>query len=131
MSDVPVADLVLRSAKVATFAARQPTADPFECAEDDLCDLRSDLTVVGGRVTHTSGDLEGLRSSLAPDIGFHALASGKPEGHEAGPACPSWCPRSSAIRSPRHLRQPWPGSGLSLYVVKRPRGCPATGRRLR
>ena len=33
-----------------------PTADPFECAEDDLLDLRSDLTMVGGRVTHTSGD---------------------------------------------------------------------------
>ena len=33
-----------------------PTADPFECAEDDLLGLRSDPTVVGGRVTHTSGD---------------------------------------------------------------------------
>jgi predicted amidohydrolase YtcJ len=65
VSDVPVADLVLRSAKVATFAARQPTADPFECAEDDLCDLRSDLTVVGGRLTHARGDFEGLRSRLA------------------------------------------------------------------
>jgi predicted amidohydrolase YtcJ len=53
-----------------------PTADPFDCAEDDLCDLRSDLTVVGGRVTHTSGDFEGLRSSLGADIGYHALASG-------------------------------------------------------
>ena len=42
-----------------------PTADPFECAEDDLCDLRSDLTVVGGRVTHARGDFEGLRSRLA------------------------------------------------------------------
>jgi predicted amidohydrolase YtcJ len=50
-----------------------PTADPFECAEDDLRDLRSDLTVVGGRVTHTGGDFEGLRS-LAADIGYRAVA---------------------------------------------------------
>jgi predicted amidohydrolase YtcJ len=39
-----------------------PTADPFECAEDDLCDLRSDLTIVGGRVTHAHGDFEALAS---------------------------------------------------------------------
>jgi len=55
---------------------RVPTADPFECAEDDLSDLRSDLTVVGGRVTHTRGDFEELRSRPAADIGYHALVVG-------------------------------------------------------
>jgi predicted amidohydrolase YtcJ len=46
-----------------------PDADPFECAADELSDLRSDLTIVGGRVTHTSGDFEPLRGRLAADIG--------------------------------------------------------------
>jgi hypothetical protein len=51
-----------------------PTAGPFQCAEDDLCDLRSDLTVVGGRVTHTSGDFGGLHSSL---LGRRATEDGR------------------------------------------------------
>jgi hypothetical protein len=46
-----------------------PDADPFECAEDGLRDLRSDLTIVGGRVTHARGDLEEVRARLAADIG--------------------------------------------------------------
>jgi hypothetical protein len=116
-----------------------PTADPFECAEDDLCDLRSDLTVVGGRVTHASGDLEGLRSSLGADIGYHALASGYPEGQEAGPACPSWCPVLQAIWSraplatavararvvtPRGQATPvlpryWPPAEIGLWQARR------------
>ncbi|WP_164737311.1 amidohydrolase [Georgenia sp. SYP-B2076] len=32
-----------------------PTADPFECEAPDLRNIRSDLTVLGGRVTHASG----------------------------------------------------------------------------
>jgi predicted amidohydrolase YtcJ len=43
-----------------------PTADPFECAEDVLYDLRSDLTLVSGRVIHTCGDFEGLRAADTP-----------------------------------------------------------------
>lgn len=31
-----------------------PTADPFTCGEDELRELRSDLTVMGGVVTHAS-----------------------------------------------------------------------------
>ena len=31
-----------------------PSADPFTCEEDHLRDIRSDLTVVGGRITHRS-----------------------------------------------------------------------------
>jgi predicted amidohydrolase YtcJ len=32
-----------------------PTLDPFTCADDELRDIRSDLTVLGGRITHDSG----------------------------------------------------------------------------
>ncbi|HWR85168.1 MAG TPA: amidohydrolase [Rhodoglobus sp.] len=40
-----------------------PTADPFDCADDELPDIRSDLTVMAGRITHDSGALgqEGAR----------------------------------------------------------------------
>lgn len=34
-----------------------PTVDPLECPEDALRDIRSDLTIVGGRITHDSGVL--------------------------------------------------------------------------
>ncbi len=34
-----------------------PTIDPLECSEDELRDVRSDLTIVGGRITHDSGML--------------------------------------------------------------------------
>jgi hypothetical protein len=44
-----------------------PTADPFTCAEDGLRELRSDLTMVGGRVTHASGEFADLRESFAED----------------------------------------------------------------
>lgn len=41
-----------------------PTRDPFTCPPDELGDIRSDLTLLGGRVTHASGDapagVEGL-----------------------------------------------------------------------
>ena len=53
-----------------------PTADPFECAEDDLSDLRSELTMVSGRVTHARGGFEELRGRLAADIGYRAVGSG-------------------------------------------------------
>jgi len=46
-----------------------PTADPFECAESELRDLTSDLTVVGGQVTHACGEFGALRDQLAADIG--------------------------------------------------------------
>jgi predicted amidohydrolase YtcJ len=46
-----------------------PGADPFGCTESELPDLRSDLTIVGGRVTHASGDFEALPARLAADIG--------------------------------------------------------------
>ncbi len=36
-----------------------PTLDPFTCAEEDLRDIRSDLTVLGGRVTADTGVLTG------------------------------------------------------------------------
>lgn len=32
-----------------------PTLDPLECADDELRDIRSDLTIVDGRITHDSG----------------------------------------------------------------------------
>jgi len=38
-----------------------PTIDPFDCADDELRDILSDLTVLGGRVTHDSGVLTGTR----------------------------------------------------------------------
>jgi predicted amidohydrolase YtcJ len=53
-----------------------PMADPFECAEDDLRDLRSDLTIVAGRVTHARGGFEALGEGLTAEIGYHAVASG-------------------------------------------------------
>ena len=34
-----------------------PTIDPFECPEGELRDIRSDLTIVGGRIAHDSGKL--------------------------------------------------------------------------
>jgi predicted amidohydrolase YtcJ len=46
-----------------------PGADPFGCTESELPDLRSDLTIVGGRVTHAAGDFEALRGRLGADIG--------------------------------------------------------------
>jgi predicted amidohydrolase YtcJ len=35
-----------------------PTLDPFTCTDDDLRDIRSDLTVLGGRITHDTGVLD-------------------------------------------------------------------------
>ncbi len=32
-----------------------PTLDPFACSDDELRDILSDLTVMGGRITHDSG----------------------------------------------------------------------------
>jgi predicted amidohydrolase YtcJ len=32
-----------------------PTDDPFDCPDDALRDILSDLTVMNGRVTHESG----------------------------------------------------------------------------
>ena len=32
-----------------------PTLDPFACSDDELRDIMSDLTVMGGRITHDSG----------------------------------------------------------------------------
>lgn len=32
-----------------------PTADPLTCSDDELRDIMSDLTIMGGRVTHDSG----------------------------------------------------------------------------
>ncbi|MDQ1543407.1 MAG: hypothetical protein QOK08_1045 [Actinomycetota bacterium] len=37
-----------------------PTLDPFECEADGLADIRSDLTILGGEVTHASGQFLGL-----------------------------------------------------------------------
>ncbi|MER7796256.1 amidohydrolase [Microbacterium sp. NPDC096154] len=34
-----------------------PDRDPFACADDELADVRSELTVVGGRISHDSGAL--------------------------------------------------------------------------
>jgi predicted amidohydrolase YtcJ len=36
-----------------------PTLDPFECDADDLVGIRSDLTILGGVVTHGSGQFAG------------------------------------------------------------------------
>ncbi len=36
-----------------------PTLDPFTCAEADLRDITSSLTVMAGRVTHDAGELAG------------------------------------------------------------------------
>lgn len=35
-----------------------PSLDPFACADDDLRDVRSDLTVLAGRITHDAGVLD-------------------------------------------------------------------------
>jgi predicted amidohydrolase YtcJ len=40
-----------------------PTADPFDVEPDALLDVRSELTVMGGRVTHSSGQLAEPTSS--------------------------------------------------------------------
>jgi len=34
-----------------------PTADPLTCSDDELRDIMSDLTIMGGRVTHDAGVL--------------------------------------------------------------------------
>lgn len=34
-----------------------PTLDPFACSGDELRNILSDLTIMGGRITHGSGDL--------------------------------------------------------------------------
>src|SRR5690606_9674860 len=36
-----------------------PTLDPFACSPEELPHIVSDLTVMGGRITHGSGDLAG------------------------------------------------------------------------
>jgi predicted amidohydrolase YtcJ len=38
-----------------------PTLDPFACSDDELRDILSDLTVMGGRITHDSGALAANR----------------------------------------------------------------------
>jgi predicted amidohydrolase YtcJ len=44
-----------------------PDADPFDCDEDELRDLTSDLTVTGGRITHASAAFTDIRDVLAAD----------------------------------------------------------------
>lgn len=40
-----------------------PSADPFSCADDELRDILSDLTVMGGRITHQSTALASALSA--------------------------------------------------------------------
>lgn len=49
-----------------------PTLDPFTCALPELRSVRSDLTVLGGRVTHAAGAFSGL--------GAAATRAGAPSG---------------------------------------------------
>ncbi len=39
-----------------------PTSDPLSCGDDQLRDILSDLTIMGGRVTHDAGVLPGVSS---------------------------------------------------------------------
>jgi predicted amidohydrolase YtcJ len=41
-----------------------PTLDPFECDVNELREIRSDLTIVGGAVTHASGEFSCLRPAV-------------------------------------------------------------------
>jgi predicted amidohydrolase YtcJ len=41
-----------------------PTFDPFECDTDALREIRSDLTIVGGAVTHASAEFSALRPAV-------------------------------------------------------------------
>ncbi|MEJ1969131.1 MAG: amidohydrolase [Rhizomicrobium sp.] len=51
-----------------------PSRDYFACAEDDIADLTSDLTIVGGRVVYGAGDFAPLDEMAIP------------------PAMPDWSP---------------------------------------
>ena len=42
-----------------------PTADPFACDDDELRSILSDLTVMGGRVTHDSGAIAPASASAS------------------------------------------------------------------
>jgi len=42
-----------------------PTQDPYECGEDELLQLRSDLTIMGGAITHAAGAFAGLEEGRA------------------------------------------------------------------
>jgi predicted amidohydrolase YtcJ len=56
-----------------------PTANPFECAEEDLPSVRSDLTITAGRVTYARGgfeDLLGYRTSPPASLNWHAADAG-------------------------------------------------------
>lgn len=44
-----------------------PTSDPFTCADDELRDILSDLTVMDGRITHDSGVLRSAGSGRSAD----------------------------------------------------------------
>jgi predicted amidohydrolase YtcJ len=51
-----------------------PDRDYFSCAEDEIADTTSDLTIVGGKVVYGAGDFAALDTSLPP------------------PAMPDWSP---------------------------------------
>jgi Amidohydrolase family len=51
-----------------------PDRDFFSCAEDEIADTMSELTIVGGRLVYTAGTFKSLDNSLLP------------------PAMPDWSP---------------------------------------
>jgi predicted amidohydrolase YtcJ len=61
--------------KVGQFADLiAPDRDFFACAESEIADITSELTVVGGRIVYGAGDFEGLDDAAPP------------------PAMPDWSP---------------------------------------
>jgi predicted amidohydrolase YtcJ len=51
-----------------------PDRDYFSCAADEIADIRSDLTIVGGKIVYGSGDFAGYEQAAPP------------------PAMPDWSP---------------------------------------
>jgi len=72
-----------------------PDRDFFSCAESEIADTTSDLTVVGGRIVYGAGDFKSLDSSAPP------------------PAMPDWSP----VRSFGGYGN-WAGSGGNMKAAR-------------
>ena len=95
-----------------------PDRDYFSCAEHDIADITSDLTVVGGKIVYGSGNFLSLDKAAPPPAmpdwspvrsfgGYGAWA-------EKGPARAARIAGRAILRLRQRLRRPWPRSRAGL-----------------
>ena len=104
-----------------------PDRDYFSCAEDEIADTTSDLTMVGGKIVYGAGEFarfdEGAPPPAMPDwspvrtFGGYA-AWGEPNARRQAALAASW----RWLRLRQRLRHPWPRACRRLVEPAADRG---------